>query len=278
MDTTIDAVRAYVRGDDFRAIIVAVVIIAITALVAHLLTRLIRRVLQTDGVPLPSSTILVNIGRVAVWMLGISVTLSSCFNIDVNALIAALGVGGIAISLGLQDTIKNFIGGLQVTLMRIVEPGDHIIVNNIDGIVQDVNWRQTVVKDYENGITIVPNSVISTTAVQQVKPEATVGTVVVLNTDGRDLDFVLGQMEQAAKKALAGYPLVKDPWILLTQIKEDGIYAKLRFVLENADHAREARDAALRAIAPYTRTSAGDLPSEAVGAAPVNSPDATPAP
>lgn len=48
-------------------------------------------------------------------MVGGSVMLSTCFGIDVSAAITALGIGGIAISLGFQDTISNLIGGVQVS-------------------------------------------------------------------------------------------------------------------------------------------------------------------
>ena len=51
----------------------------------------------------------------------------------------------------------------------------------------------------------------------------------------------------------------KDPWILLTEIGEYGIWAKMRFVLKEPTHAREARDAALRAISPYTRINASEV-------------------
>ena len=47
--------------------------------------------------------------------------------------------------------------------------------------------------------------------------------------------------------------------MLATQIGEYGVWAKLRFVLKDATHAREARDAALLAIAPYTRNDASEL-------------------
>ena len=191
MDVTIDAVQGLAAGSTIRAIIMALIILAITAVIAHLLTKLIRRCMQTDGVTLPSSSILVNIGRSVVWVMGICVMLSSCFNVDVNALIAALGIGGVALSLGLQDTIKNFIGGLQVTLMRIVEPGDHIAVGSAEGIVQDINWRQTTVKDYENVIHIIPNSIMGSSEVQKFSPSFIVTTEVVLNTDGREVDDVL---------------------------------------------------------------------------------------
>ncbi len=262
MDANIESVQGFITGGGLRDIIIAVFILAITAVIAHILTKLIKRIMQSDGAPLPSSSILVNIGRISVWAIGLCVMLSSCFGVDVNALLAALGIGGVALSLGLQDTIKNFIGGLQVTLMRIVKPGDHVLVNGVEGIVQDLNWRHTVLKDYENVVHIVPNSVINASVVQQVKPEFLVSTVVVLNTDGREVDDVLRHVEAAAKEALQGYPVVKDPWMLVTQIGEYGVWAKMRFVLESVDQAREARDAALRAIAPFTRNNACDLVAE----------------
>ena len=54
-------------------------------------------------------------------------------------------------------------------------------------------------------------------------------------------------------------PLEKDPWMLVTQIGEYGVWVKMRFVLAAPENVREARDAALRAIAPYTRNNAEDV-------------------
>lgn len=82
----------------------------------------------------------------------------------------------------------------------------------------------------------------------------------VLNNDGRDLAKTFRTMELLAKDAVERLaPLERDPWMLATQIGEYGVWAKLRFVLKDATHAREARDAALLAIAPYTRNDASEL-------------------
>lgn len=260
MQEFVDWIREFVQGDQVQAYLAAVLIIVATAVVARIFTRLIRAVLSSDGTPLPSSSILVNVARVATWIFGVSIMLSACFGVDVNGLIAALGVGGVALSLGMQDTIKNFIGGLQVTLMKIVQPGDHIVVGNTEGIVQDVSWRQTIVKDYENSIHLIPNSVINSTEVTKVSPSFLVSTTVVLNNDGHDVDMLLREMEQLACRAVMKVaPLEKDPWLLVTQIGEYGIWAKMRFVLADVDKAREARDAAMRAIAPYTRNNADQV-------------------
>lgn len=260
MEELVDWLAVQAQAGALQRYLLAIVIVVVTVAVSRLVSRLIRRVVSSDGNPLPSSTILVNIGRVAVWVLGLSVMLSACFSVDVNGLIAALGVGGIALSLGLQDTIKNFIGGIQVTLMKIVQPGDHVVVGSTDGIVQDVSWRQTIVKDYESNVHLIPNSVINSTEVTKVSPEFLVVSTVVLNNDGRDVDVMLREMEVLAKQAVEQVaPLEKDPWMLVTQIGEYGIWAKLRFVLVEPTLAREARDAALRAIAPYTRNSSCDI-------------------
>lgn len=260
MDGITSFVQNLANGSTVVLLLVAALIIGITAIVSHIVTKLIRRIMQVDGLPLPSSSILVNIARCVIWAIGVSIMLSSCFDVDVNALIAALGVGGVALSLGLQDTIKNFIGGLQVTLMRIVSPGDHVVVGSIEGIVQDVSWRQTVVKDYENVVHLIPNALINSTTVSRVEPSHLVSTVVVLNTDGRDIDEVLREMEALAAQAVRKVAEVeRDPWLLVTQIGEYGIWAKMRFVLKDTSNAREARDAAMRAIAPYTRNNAPDV-------------------
>ena len=257
MDQLIGNISSTINGDGLRAWIVAIAIVAITAVVSHIATKLIRRIMQVDGLAVPASSIIVNIVRIVIWAIGVSIMLSACFGVDVNALVAALGVGGIAVSLGLQDTIKNFIGGLQVTVMGIVRPGDHVIVGGIEGIVKDVSWRQTIVEDAEHVVHLIPNAVINATTVSKVSPELLVASTVVLNTDGRDIDEVIREMEQLATRAVRKVaPVAKDPWILVTQIGEYGIWAKMRFVLEDAANMREARDAALRAIAPYTRNNA----------------------
>ena len=248
--------RDLVGTGSLYAIIVAVVIFAATFVAARFFVRIIRKLLSSDGVPLPSSSIIENIVRIIVWAIGGSIILSLCFGIDVGGLVAAIGVGGVALSLGLQDTISNFIGGLQVTLMKIVQPGDHVKIGTTEGIVQDVTWRQTIVKDFENNVHIIPNSKINSGEIEKIEPANLVATMLSFTNDTRNIEETVRTMELLAKEAVQEVAeLEKDPWILLTQIGEYGTWAKMRFVLKDTTHVREARDAALRAVSPYTRLS-----------------------
>lgn len=244
-----------------HAIIVAIVLLVVTTLVSYYAVRLVRKVLSSDGAPLPSSSLIENIVRIAIWAVFGSFILSTCFGVNVGGLVTALGVGGVALSLGLQDTISNFIGGLQVTLMKIVQPGDHVKIGSTEGIVLDVTWRQTVVKDFENSVHTIPNSLINSGEVEKTEPAHLVATMLSFTNDTRDLDETIRTMELLAKEAVEEVAeLERDPWILLTQIGEYGTWAKMRFVLKDMEHVREARDAALRAVSPYTRMNPEQLP------------------
>ena len=260
MDLITESIQDVSDGRLGVLLAIAALILVATFVFSRLATKALQKIMRVDGLPLPSSSILVNIMRATIWVLGLSVVLSSCFKVDVNGLIAAIGVGGVALSLGMQDTIKNFIGGLQITLMGIVRPGDHVVIDGVEGIVQDVTWRQTTVKDYDNNVYLIPNAKISETTVTKISPSYLVATMLSFTNDGRDLDELIPHMEALAKAAVEQVaPLEKDPWILLTQIGEYGTWAKMRFVLKDITHAREARDAALRAVSPYTRNDARDI-------------------
>ena len=143
-----------------------VVLALATLATSRIVARAMRHILDRDSNPLPSSSIIINIVRATILTLGASIILDVIYNINANAIITTLGVGGIAISLGFQDTLSNLIGGLQVTFMGIVRPGDNIEVGSETGVVQDVSWRHTTIKDALGQTVIVPNSIISKTAVE----------------------------------------------------------------------------------------------------------------
>lgn len=141
--------------------IILVITGALSKIAVYLLRRLIHR--TTDGEV--GGSIIANIIRVTVWVIGISVLLAVCFNVDVTVLWGALGIGGIALSLGLQNTVSNLIGGFQISLSRDIAIGDWVTIGTMSGEVMDITWRVTKVHDALGYDHIIPNSVLNTTAV-----------------------------------------------------------------------------------------------------------------
>jgi hypothetical protein len=145
-------------------LLVAVALLAGVVL-NHLAARLIRRVLTSDGNQLPFNTIFVNIARIAIWCVVASLVLEAGFGISATALVAALGIGGIALSLGLRDTIANLINGIQLSLAGVVHPGDCLEVAGTTGRVKDMTWRHTTLVDANGATTLIPNALMGTSAV-----------------------------------------------------------------------------------------------------------------
>lgn len=240
-------------GGMLGKLVVAAVILVGVGIVSHLVVRWVRHLMRRDENVLPQSTFFVNVVRAIVWGLGISLVLDAVFNVNVSALIAALGVGSLAISLGFQDTLQNLIGGTQISFMRIVQPGDNIQVGSNTGVVQDVTWRHATIKNRLGETVIIPNSVLSKNAVVQLPPPERVVVKFVTNTN-RDLDDVAEELVAAANiTALEFAGVVEEPKVLFTEIAEEGIVGKVIVVIDDASQATPVSDAITRAIAPIVR-------------------------
>ena len=255
-------IDAIVRTDWVTTAISAVVILAITAVVARLTRRFLGRVLAiNEERDLPSSSIFINIARGAVWITGVCIMLSTCFRVDVSAAITALGIGGIAISLGFQDTLSNLIGGLQVSLLRIIKPGDNIEVGSSTGVVKDITWRHTTIRNGAGEEVLIPNSIISKTALTHLPPTNQVSLAIVVTTEGQHLDEVAEAIERKAGEAAAGIgKVVKQPKLTFSEITAQGYAGSISFsmadraeqVLEEAQ--QEAEEAAAQEAAGHALT------------------------
>ena len=85
--------------------------------------------------------------------------------INLNALIAGLGIGGVIITLAAQDTAKNLFGGLVIFLDKPFTVGDWIEMSPFEGTVEDITFRSTRIRTFENSVVNIPNSIISESSV-----------------------------------------------------------------------------------------------------------------
>tara|TARA_R110002072_G_scaffold80132_2_gene184295 strand:+ start:1415 stop:2578 length:1164 start_codon:yes stop_codon:yes gene_type:complete len=88
------------------------------------------------------------------------------WDIPVGGIIAGLGLFGVAVGLGAQDLFKNLIAGLLILAEKRFLPGDWIKVDGVvEGTVEEINFRSTVVRRFDKGPVYVPNSKLSDQAV-----------------------------------------------------------------------------------------------------------------
>jgi len=167
---TIESSDAFRDGGIGYVILSALAIIVITIIVDKIAVRLAKK-FYTDATDANEVGSMFNyIIHAAVYGCGLYMVFKNCFNIDLTVLAGALGITGLALSLGLQDTIKNILAGIQITFTKEVNIGDWIVCGGVDGEVKDVHIRNTTLVDDSNNTHIIPNSVLYSTTISR-KPD-----------------------------------------------------------------------------------------------------------
>lgn len=107
---------------------------------------------------LPNTSIFENILRIAVYVFGVIMILQT-LGVSVVPIITALGVGGLAVSLALQDTLANMFAGIQMIVARQIRVGNTVqMESGQTGVVEDIGWRTTTLRQLSGNMVIVPNS------------------------------------------------------------------------------------------------------------------------
>ena len=121
---------------------------------------------RTEGA-IRSPTLVVNLAKAAVGVLGVFIILGN-LGIEIAPLITALGIGGLAVALALQDTLGNLFAGVQIILSRQVRPRDYVqLSSGEEGWVTDVKGRNTTIQTFPDGnLVVVPNSMLASSIVK----------------------------------------------------------------------------------------------------------------
>jgi small-conductance mechanosensitive channel len=107
---------------------------------------------------LPAASITQNVAKIAVVILG-SLMILNGLGISITPLLTALGVGGLAVALALQDTLSNLFAGVYLTMARQIRVGDYVkLESGQEGYVEDIGWRATMIRMLPNNMVLVPNS------------------------------------------------------------------------------------------------------------------------
>jgi small conductance mechanosensitive channel len=84
------------------------------------------------------------------------------FGIEIGPIIASAGVVGLAIGFGAQNLVRDFISGFFIILENQIRVGDVAILNGTGGLVEEINFRATVLRDLGGVVHIFPNGTITT--------------------------------------------------------------------------------------------------------------------
>jgi small-conductance mechanosensitive channel len=106
----------------------------------------------------------------------------SQFRVQITPILTALGVGGLAVALALQDTLANFFAGIHILIEEPIRVGDFIrISKDEEGTVRDIGWRTTRIDAAGNSIIVIPNQKITSGILTNFSlPDARVSTEITI--------------------------------------------------------------------------------------------------
>jgi small-conductance mechanosensitive channel len=150
------------RGDDHltkitNLLITILTIASITVAVSRTLQEIVTHYLGRIGSALSNNGLIRGVIAGLSFMMGGLILLSQ-LGIRIEPLLTALGVGGLAVSLALQDTLSNVFAGIALLIDRSILIGDPIkLENGMEGTVLDIGWRTTRLQTNTNDQMVVPN-------------------------------------------------------------------------------------------------------------------------
>ncbi|MEM1217543.1 MAG: mechanosensitive ion channel family protein [Bacteroidota bacterium] len=105
-------------------------------------------------------------GIQAVIVIGVLIQILRLLDFNVTALIAGVSIGGLALALAAQDTVKNLIGSAMIFVDRPFQIGDYIISGDFEGSVVQVGFRTTRIQTVDSSIIAVPNGTVANAAIR----------------------------------------------------------------------------------------------------------------
>jgi len=217
------------------------VIVSLSLVGASVAVRSIAAYGERQGMPLAVAGLTRTITRLAVLATGLLILLAY-LKISITPMLTALGIGGLAVALALQNTLANFFAGLHILVERPIFVGDFIrLESGQEGVVTDIGWRTTRIRTLSANMVVVPNTKITSGTLLNYSLPQPAGTA--------DLPILLAHEADAERAAVIAReealkedgvdpeftPLVFcDPGVLLTHVQ-------LRLIVRLLDQTQRGR-------------------------------------
>ncbi len=164
-DRYLDRIIEWLATSGLRVVLIAIAIIVLLALLKRAIAKL--RGFLEGTLPSPAQIkraytlthIVRDVARIAIFFAGVLMILSE-IGIDLKPLLAAAGLGGLAIGFGAQSLVKDLISGFFILLENSVRVGDVVEVAGVSGLVEEIELRTIRLRDLSGNVHVVPNGVI----------------------------------------------------------------------------------------------------------------------
>ena len=140
---------------------IAFVVVLITWIVSKIVQSAVRNILNKAHMRPSLKSLFLSLIKIGVWTVGTLIALTIIFpSLTPAKILAALGLGSIAIGFAFQDIFENFLAGVMIMLREPMRIGDYIECGEVEGRIEKINIRDTFVRQTDDQLILVPNSIL----------------------------------------------------------------------------------------------------------------------
>jgi small-conductance mechanosensitive channel len=199
-------------------VIYLVMLLSMVLGATHLSSLLFRHYIRRYDLPVSAPGLAIGVINGLLWIIGFLIALTF-LGVSITPLLTALGVGGLAVSLALKDTLENIFAGINVLMEKSIRVGDFIRLDSgQEGTVKDITWRTTRIELLSNNTVIIPNSKLAQSVVTNYHlPEKAFGLRLPVSvsyaSDPQRVETVLLEEAQKALGAIPGLLEHPEPFV-----------------------------------------------------------------
>ncbi|MBI3607235.1 MAG: mechanosensitive ion channel family protein [Nitrospirae bacterium] len=186
----------------------ALVILSFTFVAANVASHALRFAAERAELPFASTGLTQVVIKGFVITLGVLILLGT-LGVSIAPLLTALGVGGLAVALALQDTLSNLFAGIHILMEKSIRVGDVIrLESGEEGAIADIGWRTTRIRLPPNNLVIIPNNKLAQARILNYSlPDKTMALLIPISVSySADLDQVQRLLIEEATAAIGHTP------------------------------------------------------------------------
>ena len=249
--TLSDSLDSYKQS--LSTIILIILILSITLSISKMLVGLFNLWAEKQGQGFPSTTMFTNFVYIIVWGIGVMIILDS-LNIAITPILTALGVGGLAISLALKDTLSDIFSGLHILLSGKVQPGDFAQLDSGErGYITNITWRNTTMLERTNNVINIPNSRLSSAIIKNYDTRESsfsvrVSVGVSYDSDLEKVARITNEVADNVAKSVDGCSKKDKPLVRFFEFGDSSINLKVYFKAEKYGDQHNIIDVFIRRL------------------------------
>ncbi|HEX3033810.1 MAG TPA: mechanosensitive ion channel family protein [Thermodesulfobacteriota bacterium] len=168
VNIVLNSMRGMVKGflANLPNIAIALAVLVITWIIVRILDRVLKRIFRRIRLRESLSELFRKLAYIGVWLLGFLIAATIVFpDLTPSKILTVIGLGSIAIGFAFKDIFENFLAGILILLREPFKLGDYIECEGMEGFVEDINIRDTHIRQVDGQRIVIPNAKLFTNPV-----------------------------------------------------------------------------------------------------------------